>query len=291
MTQNSPPAQQPQPQLESRKNNRKIEFEGAFNARDLGGLLTQDDRVVRSNMLFRSDSPQLLSERDVAHLVEDLGLRTVLDLRYADESATEGIGGLATPSVVHRNIPVRSADLSVAPGLRGDLPEAGSPFWMFTFSFYKGYFSTADGAALTEAVRALAEADALPALVHCAAGKDRTGVVIALVLAAIGVPEEQIAADYAASAEAVPAIMKRLASLASYGNAGSTPAEHQITHPETMAALLDWVRSEHGSVRDWLIARGVTDAELAALRERLTEPRQKAEVVGDPAGELDRDNE
>lgn len=255
---------------------RRIELEGAFNVRDLGGLPAGSGRVVRSGLLFRSDSPQLLTDTAVRHLVGDLGVHTVLDLRYEDESEREGIGLLAAEAVEHLNVPIRATDGSYAPTNPFADPGAEDvpPIWETTFAYYQGYFLAYDGAGLVAAVKALAADGALPAIVHCAAGKDRTGGVIAVVLAAVGVDIADIAEDYAETSKAVPNIIRRLAGLPSYTALDPDDLKYHLTYPETMTALMQWVESDLGGVRPWLMARGVTEQELDILCERLTGPER-----------------
>ncbi len=250
----------------SRLSERVIVLDGAFNARDAGGLPTVDGGEVRRNVLLRMDSPQRLTKRDAEVLLDEHGVRTILDLRYTDESREQGIGLLSRDDVVHINVPVRSSDSMVAPGLRAAVDAAPQrPVWEVTYEYYKGYFHTNDGGALVSALRTLIRPDPAPVLVHCAAGKDRTGVVVALAQAVAGVNNDIIAADYAASASAVPKIVARLAELGGYGEFDPKDTSKQITSAETMLALMDWVGHEYGGAREFLYQRGVRAAELDRL--------------------------
>ena len=139
------------------------------------------------------------------------------------------------------------------------------PVWEVTYEYYKGYFQTNDGAALVSALRELLKPDALPVLVHCAAGKDRTGVVVALAQSHAGVSNEIIAADYAASASAVPKIIARLAELGGYGEVDASDTDRQMTRAETMLALLEWLDGEYGGAREFLYQRGMSNDELDRL--------------------------
>ncbi len=124
--------------------------------------------------------------------------------------------------------------------------------------------------ALATVVELLAGPDALPAVVHCSAGKDRTGVVSALVLAFLGVADEDIVADYALSGAAMDALYASY--LADYPDARQTierfgPAIRQVS-PEMMAGFLDRVRRRYGSLDGLAAALGVTGA-IAGLRRNL----------------------
>jgi protein tyrosine/serine phosphatase len=122
-------------------------------------------------------------------------------------------------------------------------------------------------------VRALAEPDALPAVVHCAAGKDRTGVAVAVLLSAVGVPADLIAAEYAAGADRMTEVFAQLRRMKSYGERlDAMPAEARVTEAATMERFLAAVEREHGGVHRFLREHGVGDETVIRLREQLTEP-------------------
>ena len=171
---------------------------GTANFRDLGGLPTEDGGRTRSGLLFRSDTLQELTEPDVEVLVHQLGLRLVVDLRASGEVETEGRGLLAGSAVRHVNLALNSRDERAIPDLTADS----------LVGHYLGYLAVSAAAAV-QVFHSLAD-DGLPAVVHCAAGKDRTGVMTAIVLRALGVPAEVVAQDYARSADAIPKILARL---------------------------------------------------------------------------------
>lgn len=253
----------------SRAAERVVELEGMLNVRDLGGMPTEDGGVTRRGRVLRMDSPQFLGE-DAAASLREQGFRTVLDLRYPAESEQEGIGFLSHASLKHVNIPIASSDNQTAPGLRQMLEAAqGRPPAEVVYEYYQGYFLAGRGQGITSAVRVLADPAGLPAIVHCAAGKDRTGCVVATALSAVGVADDVIADDYAYSAGAVPAIVARLQALGSYTDIDETTIDLQRTRVETMHLVLRWLREEHGGAREYLRSRGMTDAELTTLRDSL----------------------
>ena len=121
------------------------------------------------------------------------------------------------------------------------------------------------------ALRSVAHAPGA-ALVNCAAGKDRTGVVVALALSVAGVRRDAVIADYAASAERIDAVMARLrGSQAHAADIDDRPADEQTPRAETMAAFLDQVDSRYGGAREWLSGRGFGADDISALRARLLE--------------------
>jgi protein-tyrosine phosphatase len=109
--------------------------------------------------------------------------------------------------------------------------------------------------------------------VHCAAGKDRTGVVVALALTVAGVEPEVIVADYVATNERIEAIVERLSRSKMYGgDVTSRPVRAHETRAETMRALLEQLDVRYGGVPKWLADNGFTADETARLRDRLTQP-------------------
>jgi protein tyrosine/serine phosphatase len=254
---------------------RWIALEGAANVRDVGGLPTRDGRATRSGVLLRADNLQTLLPHDVELLVEGLGLRTVIDLRTAGEVRSEGPGPLVAAGLRHVHLSLvpelgRATDVDVdrllPPSGRRDRAAAwaGGPV-----KVYLGYLADSPDAAVA-AVRTVADPNSGTSVVHCAAGKDRTGVVIGLILDAVGVTREAVVADYAASAEVVEAVIARLRSSPTYAEdlRDTSPARH-TPHPETMADLLAELDAGWGGAAGWLTAHGLTPEELAGLADRL----------------------
>jgi protein tyrosine/serine phosphatase len=119
------------------------------------------------------------------------------------------------------------------------------------------------------AVRSVARSEGA-ALVHCAAGKDRTGVVVALALTVAGVPAQAVAADYAATGERTEAIVDRLSRSRLYvRDITSKPADLQRPRAETMTAFLEQMQARYGGVATWLTGNGLSPADLEALRVKL----------------------
>ncbi len=219
---------------------RTLEFEGCVNFRDLGGYATTDGRQVAWRRLFRADGLNKLTDADRSQL-RDLGLTTVIDLRTLDEAAQRG-------SFPVDDVPVRYVGLPLTDVLPAteDLPD-----WKeaaYVASRY-GAMVSEGGPVLTEAVQVLASGDSLPAVMHCSAGKDRTGVLSALVLGFLGVPDATIVEDYALSATAMGRLLERLK--AEYPEAADQVEKYApaILHvvPETMEQFLAELRLAYGS--------------------------------------------
>lgn len=240
---------------------------GALNFRDVGGVPVGTDRRIRYGVLFRSDTLQFLTSEDVAALVDVIGLRTDVDLRLPLELDLEGRGRLEQTEVVLHHLPFEVASAQQA-GSATPILQHADPI----VSHYVNYLSSSP-ASVVGVVQVLARPDALPAIVHCAAGKDRTGIAIAMTLAAVGCTTDAIAAEYAAGSHAVAEVMERLRGMQSYGDSISKlPPEASLTSPEYITRFFGIVDERYGSARDYLRLHGVTDDELAGLFERLTEP-------------------
>jgi len=254
---------------------RWIDLEGAVNARDTGGLGTDDGGTTVTGRLLRSDNLQELSPADITRLVLDIGLTTVVDLRSTAELVAEG------PAPLHAVHRVRHVHLPV-------LPEQGSATDVFADALlnrddldrsrfpedpvcghYLGYLEDRPDQ-VVGAVRTIASSDGA-VLVHCAAGKDRTGVVVALALSAVGVRQEAIVADYAASGERTEALVERLRRSPTYADdIKSQPP--RPPRPGTMTAFLAQVRSRYGGTRRWLAGHGFGEGDLDQLRAKLLGP-------------------
>ncbi|HTZ92311.1 MAG TPA: tyrosine-protein phosphatase [Streptosporangiaceae bacterium] len=233
---------------------RRLELAGVLNLRDLGNYPVADGRSVRWRTLLRSDALHQLDADGLAVLA-GLGLRTVLDLRtpFEADGAPSMLDGLA---VRREHLPIMPNDLQALP-LELD-------------AIYR-YMVEERAAAVAGAIKVLCATDALPALVHCSAGKDRTGIVIALVLAVLGVPDEVIAADYALSAryldpDSTPAIGQLQAST---GLGDSLTRPLLTSPPALILEVLASVRAASGSVGGYLLGHGVSQAELDQLRSAL----------------------
>ena len=241
--------------------NRTIDLEGCLNFRDLGGYPTVDGQAVRWRQVFRSDALHHLTRPDLAHLREEIGLGMVIDLRSSAELRSEGRGPLAHEAVVFHHLPLYDGQAIQA------APSAG-------MTLMDRYFLLAEFAKepIGRVVTMLA-ASAVPAVYHCAAGKDRTGVVSAVLLGLLGVPEPIIVADYAATQENLDAIVERLmATEGYYEMLSALPPDTMHAEPETMAGFLSRMREQYGSMEAYARSAGVSAEAIDALRARLLVP-------------------
>jgi protein tyrosine/serine phosphatase len=246
---------------------RWVELDGAVNVRDLGGLTTDDGGTTASGVLLRSDNLQGLSDKDVRRLVDDHGVGTVLDLRTPTEVRLEGPGPLVAEGVRHVNLDlIPTWDVS-GPSADRIVPHEQREKNDLSH-FYLTYLDQA-GPEVVAALRVLADEASGPVVVHCAAGKDRTGVVIALALVVAGVRRDDVVADYALTGERIEAIRDRLAASPTYAeDMRNRPIDDMRPHALSMRHFLDRM-DERGGVLAWLTEQGFGRDEQAALRERL----------------------
>jgi len=243
---------------------RTIPLRGCFNFRDLGGYPAADGRSVVWRRLFRSDGLHHLTPEDVALLRGEIGLGEIIDLRSSGELRADGRGALAAEPIRFHHLPLfdRETDRRTHPDYDPD-----------TVTLADRYYFLAELAkdALRQVLVVLAEADAA-AVYHCAAGKDRTGIVSAIVLSILGVPDEIIVADYAASRENLDAIIERLLSSKGYrGMLEALPPDTMHADPETMISFLARLTAQYGSMRAYAVDAGVPEEQIEKLRARLLE--------------------
>ena len=238
---------------------RSVELGGVYNVRDLGGVTTQDGRIVRPGMLFRASSLHRLTDEESWR---EFGAATVIDLRYQSE-----IDAFPLPAFIEdpTHSPVlpdrwRSADTAPMPAD----PEEHLAFV---------YAVMLDLGALTmrDIVEQLAGHEAFPAIFFCMAGKDRTGFVAAVLLALLGVSDEDIADDFALSGDEVVALVHWLRTREDFEvHPMMNQSEDLLRAPRgAMALFLARVTAEHGSLRDWALTIDIPAETIDTLRARL----------------------
>ena len=240
---------------------RVVDLEGCLNFRDLGGYPTGDGRAVRWRQVYRSDALHHLTPADVARVRDELRIAAVLDLRSTAELRGEGRGPLAGEPLALHHLPLF------------DGREARPESWPAIATLADRYFLLAETAQVPIArLLAILAAAGGPVVYHCAAGKDRTGVVSAVLLGLLGVRDEVIVADYAATRENLDAIIDRLMAAEGYQTMlAALPPDTLHAEAETMVAFLARIRERYGSMRGYARVAGVADAVVERLAERLLE--------------------
>jgi protein-tyrosine phosphatase len=234
---------------------RVIGVPGTANLRDVGGYPAAGGGTVRWRTLLRSDALSRLDDAGRAALA-GLGLRTVIDLRTDGEAAA---APSALDAAAARTFRVPLFSEAAIGGLP---PELAAVY---------AYMIDECGGAIAEAIGRLCAGGALPGLVHCTAGKDRTGLVVALILEVIGVPDEVIGADYALSSTrldpGVAGAIRRIRAVSGVGrwiDLGALGSPPQVIH-----AALARIRDRSGSVGGYLLENGLTGRDLESLRTSL----------------------
>lgn len=239
-------------------------LQGAFNFRDLGGLRAGPGLRVRSGALFRSDTLQALTDEDVVYLVERRGLELVVDLRRGAEAVEQGRGLMAASPVCYLNAPLFEAPVS-------DLPPSEQ-----SLAFYLTHLGSPTSQVST-VVRIVCALAGHPVLVHCAAGKDRTGLVIAVLLRLAGVDDDEIVADYLRSGPAMERIIERFRGWPHYrDHMALVPPELYRAEEHAITGLLAELDVRYGGAAGWARSRGITEGEIARLRDGLLEPAPPA---------------
>ncbi len=272
-----------------------IELDGVVNMRDVGGLPTTDGGAIASGRLIRSDNLQELSPAAVRYLVDVLGLTDVVDLRTLVEVAKEGDGPLvAEPGVtIHHhtlyaedtresgipagerplpwvrdpNLGDRSASLVVPRVEQVDEPASRPEHDAYWSQHYLGYLANRPDSVVA-ALRMIADARGA-VVVHCAAGKDRTGTIVGVALSLAGAADDAVVADFELSAERVPQILERLRRREAYAaNLVGKTVDGQSPRGETMRRLLAVLRAS-GGAEQVLAEAGWTSDDTRRLRARL----------------------
>ena len=240
---------------------RLVALQGAVNFRDLGGYVAGGGLRTRWRTLFRADGLGELTEADLS-VLRALGIRTVIDLRSGQELERGRFDVDAHPVAFHHfpfihELPDAEA-FERRPGLLG--------------AQYQEMLSDAGGQILA-ALQVLAAPDALPAVFHCTAGKDRTGLLSAIVLSLLGVDERTVVADYALSGEAMERLRAKLILKYPDGRDAIENLDEVFSaDPAQMELLLDHLRERYGSVDEYVAGIGAGPGLVEGLRAGLLEP-------------------
>jgi protein-tyrosine phosphatase len=238
---------------------RHFDFARVYNFRDLGGYHTVDGRVVRWRRLFRSGELQRMAPEEAARTRDALRIATVIDLRSEGEADDpRGFGLIAEAPARRHHLPMGNA--------RSKFEARDAGAWNPAYvPLLEG-----NGAGWAQAFQLLAREDAYPAVFHCVTGKDRTGVLAALLLDTLGVDHDTILEDYALSQQAMDLLVSRLrASGAIKPEEAPNPALG--VSPPAMEEMLTVMSNRYGSARDFLRTQGVRDDVFERLETLLLE--------------------
>ena len=248
---------------------RLLPWEATLNTRELGGYSLRGGRRMRWKALVRSENPNLLTEMGQSALV-DYGIRTVIDLRFQKELerwpnplAGRSVPGDEALHYVHNPLD-QDQDFIWTEGM--DTAAAMSDLYIRMLETNRGY--------IARALTAMAYARPGGVLFHCHAGKDRTGLVAAMVLGALGASSEVIIQDYGfTTPELEERLRQELAGPAIPADKRGYFTALFTAQPETMRRTLSYLKRTYGGLEGYLTTTTLMVRDITALRERYTEPR------------------
>jgi protein-tyrosine phosphatase len=239
----------------------ELSVDGLVNIRDLGGMVTQSGRTVRSGRVIRSDNPKALTDGGRQQLLEQVEPGYVVDLRMALEFRREGYD--LGPAVTVVNCPMTPQS-----GVNQEQIDAG-----MCDNLIDDYMQqiAVNGQYVAQALAVIANAEGQPVVVHCTAGKDRTGIVIAMLLDILGVSHEHIVADYHVTTKNMAPIIEGIRNAPVFKENGLAAAPDWIfaSDPETMAGFLERMTETYGSAEAWALGAGLTPEQIEGLRTSL----------------------
>ena len=252
--------------LETHVRPRRITLERAFNFRDLGGYAAGRNATVRWGFVYRADGIHRIEGADLAR-VSALGIRTVLDLRARGELADHGRVAAESFSATYQHLPLMDRVWE------RDLPGAELDAVELLAGRYLDLLDQGAGSIVT-ALDTMADTERLPLVFHCSAGKDRTGVLAAILLSVLGVSDDDIAADYALSRAAMRELTEWVRSERpeSFASMAAPPPAFLDAPPLAMRRFLALARLQHGSLTDYVSGAGLGRTEVDALRAALLSP-------------------
>ena len=243
---------------------RHFPFEGCFNFRDIGGYPTKEGKKIKKGIYFRTGRQDRMSNKDLSKL-KNLQISTQIDLRKPEEILDQGKGPLEQMGAEYFNIPIipdgGSDHLS---RLVGDTGISGKR--------YLGYLEFGPEPWL-KIFEILAYKDSLPLVLHCTAGKDRTGVSTAFLLSILGVNRNVIEADYLLTNLDTERQANFIESTVGYPDGYNR--ERMISAAgvpqDAMKVFLDGVESKWGSVVGYLQEIGVTNEQMDMIKKNFLE--------------------
>lgn len=235
---------------------RRLHWPDCHNARDLGGLRTDDGGRIRRRVLIRTDNPVRLTERGLA-AVRAFGVGRFVDLRTSRERAESPSPFLGDPEYLAAPFIDEVADRQRDPVAEATL-----------LATYLGSLRR-NGRHIAAGIAAFVTAPPGAVVVHCSAGKDRTGIFVALALRVAGVNLDDIAADYALTTECLRERHATELTAISEAAARTARRNKQLSEPETIVKTLNHVEERYGSAAAYLTSHGLSPALCAALRSRL----------------------
>lgn len=240
---------------------REHAFDGLVNFRDLGGLLTRDGRRVRTGRVFRSDNPKSLTPEGKQQLVSVVAPSLVIDLRIPLEVTREGYD-------LGEGVTLINCPMTPQSGINQEQIDAG-----MCDNLIDDYMRQIEvnGGFVAQALGLIADPNSLPVVIHCTAGKDRTGIVCAMLLDLLGVEHDDITHDYQMTTRNMAPVVERIRNAPVFQENGLAYAPDWIfaSDAETMEGFLARMTAEFGSSEQWALQQGLTRAQVESLRSEL----------------------
>jgi protein-tyrosine phosphatase len=240
------------------------DLDGVHNFRALAPYPLKGGGHIRPGMVYRAGALDLMTEADCAYLSDVAGIATVLDLRHADE--------LAIWPIEHA-LQDRVAPLSLFPeavSQEGLIAELNGLYGMGPSPQRYLHYLAIGGPQFAQAFELLSRAETYPVLVHCTAGKDRTGVLLGLLMDLLGAHDEDIATEYGLSDESIPRLIAYLESTGRVLEGTREEITARLsTPPERMAGFITLMREKYGDAESYLRGQGVSPTALDRVRELL----------------------
>ena len=238
--------------------------EGIHNFRSIAAYPVRGGGHFKAHAIYRSGALERMTAADAAWLRDSAGVQTVIDLRHPDEmvgvSQDHGLADRVVPISIFSETQAQADVIAELNGLYGTGISGGR---------YLHYLEVA-GERFARAFRLFAEAPSYPVLVHCTAGKDRTGVLLALVMDVAGVSEADIATEYGLSENSIDALIEYLRATGRVLEGTDAEIRARLaTPPEKMAEFMRLLRAKYGTAADYLAAQGVSEAEFASVRGQI----------------------
>ena len=245
---------------------RLVALQAVHNFRDLGGYPTDDGRTTKWRTLYRADGLYRLTPED-AQAVIALGVRTVIDLRTHREVENRGKFPVEQFPVTFHHLPIIDATWN-----DNQTPDIEDVVEFLVWA-YRDMLKIASPR-FVEAIDLIASTDVLPVVFHCAAGKDRTGILAALILAILGVADDIICADYGLTHEGMQRLLAwvKINQPELAATYAQMPARFAAADPRAMAIILNDLHTKYGSIRNFVLEIGVTQATSSILRNSLLAP-------------------
>jgi len=250
---------------------RRVPLQGSVNFRDLGGYETSDGRRLKWGRVFRSDNLGRLTDRDVS-FVQRMGIQMVCDFRTPAEAAKLPDRFLPSEPGRYLHLPIQHGEFD--PANTFERIKKGEIEWMTEAFMIEGYLKNIDHFApvWSTFVETLAEESNRPLVFHCTGGKDRAGVCAALILLALGVPEQTVIEDHGLSNLYIAAVLEKIyEQIRSYGVHPDLVAPYFTAPQNAIVAAVRHIRRTYGSAADYLI-------NMAGVDEKLLE-RLKADLL------------